>query len=318
MMFLRFHITLSIFLIPLLGTVIKTVNAQDYMAKVAKDAAAIKEMCGCYEVTFNFAETFEYSDDSTYVASPIKRSGGLEWVEFIEEADDSIILQHLLIVGAKDNPMIVKHWRQDWIYQNTEFYRFHADRLWKYDSLPFKKVEGQWTQKVYQVDDSPRYEASGSWVHVDGKSFWESIADAPLPRREFSIRNDYNVLSRLNRHEITSSGWIHEQDNQKILRKNGQEDVIIAEEKGMNIYTKVDDSICQAAQNWWAENNVQWAKVRTVWQEIFDRNNNLVLKAKVEDKLLFQHLFELDSTATELQIRQIIDSFVITPSLESR
>ena len=29
-----------------------------------------------------------------------------------------------------------------------------------------KDVRGQWTQKVYQVDDSPRYEGSSTWVHL--------------------------------------------------------------------------------------------------------------------------------------------------------
>jgi len=30
----------------------------------------------------------------------------------------------------------------------------------------------------------------------------------PLPRREFSVRNDYNVLSGSNRHTITPTGWV--------------------------------------------------------------------------------------------------------------
>ena len=28
--------------------------------------------------------------------------------------------------------------------------------------------------KIFQVDDSPRYEGTASWVHVDGKSYWEN------------------------------------------------------------------------------------------------------------------------------------------------
>ena len=35
-------------------------------SKKQKDKDAIKKMCGCYEVTFNFSETFNYSKDSTY------------------------------------------------------------------------------------------------------------------------------------------------------------------------------------------------------------------------------------------------------------
>ncbi len=35
-------------------------------------------MCGCFEVTFNFAETFNYSKDSLYKASKNKVAKGLE------------------------------------------------------------------------------------------------------------------------------------------------------------------------------------------------------------------------------------------------
>ena len=45
-------------------------------------------MCGCFEVSFNFAETFQYSDDSTYVASKTKHDKGLEWVQLVEDEKD--------------------------------------------------------------------------------------------------------------------------------------------------------------------------------------------------------------------------------------
>ena len=51
----------------------------------------------------------------------------------------------------------MKHWRQDWIYQNTDLYIYDKNDKWFYVSLDKKDVRGQWTQKVYQVD-SPRYE----------------------------------------------------------------------------------------------------------------------------------------------------------------
>jgi hypothetical protein len=79
--------------------------------KKQKDAEAIKKMCGCYEVTFDFAETFEYSDDPNYVRSEVKHDRGLEWVELVENEENKIVLQHLLIVGPPQKQSIVKHWR---------------------------------------------------------------------------------------------------------------------------------------------------------------------------------------------------------------
>ena len=64
--------------------------------------------------------------------------------------------------------MVIKHWRQDWIYQGVDILSYDKDERWKKE---FRKesVKGKWIQKVYQVDDSPRYEGVGSWIHLDGK-----------------------------------------------------------------------------------------------------------------------------------------------------
>ncbi|GAA0736200.1 MULTISPECIES: DUF6607 family protein [Flavobacteriaceae] len=275
-----------------------------------QDQDAIKSMCGCYEVTFNFAETFEYSGDSTYIPSKVKHDKGLEWVQLVEDDKDKISMQHLLIVGPPNNKMIVKHWRQDWEFENTDLYEYNYDNSWNYVSLPKSDVKGQWTQKVFQVDDSPRYEGSASWVHVDGKSYWENTTSAPLPRREYTKRSDYNVTIRRNRHEIVDNGWIHDQDNDKVIREEGKADVVLAQEKGFNTYVKVEDSKCKAAQDYWKENEAKWAIVRAKWSEVFARHTNLSLEEKVDNKGLFKYLFDEENYKTAEEINPLIESFV--------
>lgn len=275
-----------------------------------QDQEAIKSMCGCYEVTFNFAETFEYSGDSTYIPSKVKHDKGLEWVQLVEDDKDKISMQHLLIVGPPNNKMIVKHWRQDWEFENTDLYEYNYDNSWNYVSLSKSDVKGQWTQKVFQVDDSPRYEGSASWVHVDGKSYWENTTSAPLPRREYTKRSDYNVTIRRNRHEIVDNGWIHDQDNDKVIREEGKADVVLAQEKGFNTYVKVEDSKCKAAQDYWKENEAKWAIVRAKWSEVFARHTNLSLKEKVDNKGLFKYLFDEENYKTAEEINPLIESFV--------
>lgn len=277
--------------------------------KIDKDRQAIKAMCGCYEVTFQFAETFAYQDGENYKASPNKVSKGLELALLIEDQPGKISIQHLLIVGNDENQQIVKHWRQDWIYQNQDLYTFRGDNNWGYNQLPYNEVTGQWTQKVYQVDDSPRYEGSASWVHIDGRSYWENTTPAPLPRREYSIRNDYNILMRTNHVEINEHGWVHEQDNSKILTKNNTQ-TKVADEKGYNSYVKVNDNKCSSAQEWWNKNQNYWQLVRNNWSEVFNEKQNLILLSKVDDKPLFSHLFELqDKKATQEEIKKTIASF---------
>ncbi|NRT15205.1 hypothetical protein HNP99_001552 [Flavobacterium sp. 28A] len=276
--------------------------------KKQKDIQSIKAMCGCYEVKFNFAEIFQYSKDTAnYKPSKTKHDYGLEWVELVEETPNKLMLQHLLIVS---DDMIIKHWRQDWLFQNTDLYSYNKENNWKYIKLPKEQVKGQWTQKVFQVDDSPRYEGTASWVHIDGKDYWKNTTDAPLPRREYTKRDDYNILKRRNIHEITATGWLHEQDNDKIVRNENGKDVVLAQEKGIDTYTKVTDAKCIAAQNWWKENNDLWKNVRTKWQTVFAENKDLTLEKKVSNKPLYAHLFDLKPTATKGETDAIIDSFI--------
>lgn len=279
-------------------------------AQKKKDREAIKEMCGCFEVSFNFAETFQYSKDSLYKPSKTKQNEtALEWAQLVTDDKDHISIQHLLQVGPPNKPFIVKHWRQDWLYENRDFYMYNGDRVWNFEKKSKKEVNNQWTQKVYQVDDSPRYEGTGSWVHVDGKTYWENTTTAPLPRREYTKRSDYNITLRGNRHEITNTGWIHDQDNAKVIREKGKEDIVIAHEKGYNIYRKVADEKCKAAQDWWTKNKDKWAVVRAKWNEVYGRNKDLHLEAKVNNKLLYKYLFSDDYESAE-KINKIIEDFV--------
>lgn len=296
--------------ISILGALILSVGVMQAQSKMEMDRDAIKAMCGCYEVTFNFAETFNYSKDSLYKPSETKVDKGLEWAALVTDEDNKIVIQHLLQVGNPADPHIVKHWRQDWLFENTDLYTYDFDNSWTFERKPKAAVKGQWTQKVFQVDDSPRYEGSGTWVHVDGKHYWENTTDAPLPRREYTTRSDYNVTERGNRVEITDFGWVHDQDNEKIIRKQGEQDVVLAKEKGYNTYVKVADSRCAAAAKWWKENSKKWSLVRAKWDEVYARNKNLSLEEKVSNKPLYKFLFDDEAYNDKAAIDGVIDSFV--------
>tara|TARA_Y200000002_G_scaffold53119_1_gene38645 strand:- start:1472 stop:2392 length:921 start_codon:yes stop_codon:yes gene_type:complete len=256
--------------------------------KKKADIDAIKGMCGCMDIKFEFAETVSPQKDYKFYENYL--SGGRELAFIVEETPDKLVIQHILVIM---DTMIVKHWRQDWIYEGEEIFMYDKDQQWIKKTLNKKERKGKWVQKVYQVDDSPRYEGIGSWVMVDGKTYWESIADAPLPRREYSKRKDYNVMKRGNRHEIKNFGWIHEQDNIKIMR--GDTDIIIAEEKGWNTYKRIDESNCKAAIDWWADNKSYWKNVRTVWDEYFKEKNIISLHTQINKKPMFSEFFELGS-----------------------
>jgi hypothetical protein len=117
-------------------------------------------------------------------------------------------------------------------------------------------------------------------------------------------------LKRRNIHEITKTGWNHEQDNEKLIRDDSGKDYLLAQEKGMDVYTKVPDIKCIAAQNWWKENNAIWKNVRDKWQTLFDRHKDLNLEPNVDKKQLFTFLFDLKPDTSKAETDAIIDKFV--------
>lgn len=279
----------------------------------SEDIAAIKGQCGCHDVSFLYAETF--APEKSYTFKDRYTAKGTELVFVEEESPTKLVIQHLLVVG---DTMVIKHWREDWLFQNTNLLKFDHNASWKRLSLKPEQVKGQWTQKVFEVDDSPRYEGSATWIHADGRHYWESTVDAPLPRREYTKRTDYNVMRRTNHHEITPSGYVHEQDNDKVIRSEAGDQLLVSE-KGLNTYNRTDEKKCQAAKDWWSKNRAYWADVRAVWNEVLANRDAVGIKGQVKGQVLGRELDELATTvqktayssvATRPLIRQTIEKYL--------
>ncbi|CCH51240.1 hypothetical protein BN8_00156 [Fibrisoma limi BUZ 3] len=287
--------------------------SQAQLSPPAQDLAAIKGQCGCHDVDFVYAETF--APEKTYTFKDRYRAKGTEWVFVDEERPGKIVIQHLLVVG---DTMVIKHWREDWLFENTSLLKFDQNATWKRVSLPPTQAKGQWTQKVFEVDDSPRYEGSATWIHADGRHFWENTADAPLPRREYTKRSDYNVLRRTNHHEITADGYVHEQDNDKIIRSEAGDQLLVSE-KGLNTYKRTDEAKCRVAKEWWQKNRAYWADVRAVWDEVLANRPTVGIRGQVKGNVLGRELDELataslktnyNSAASRQLIRQTIEKYL--------
>ena len=282
--------------------------------KKEMEKALIKSMAGCYKVTFQFAETF--APEKNYQYGDRKFEQAIEYIFILEETENKISLQHLLYIG---NGTIIKHWRQDWIYENRELLQYTNENEWKKIELNPEIAKGTWTQKVYQVDDSPRYEGYGTWNHVDGRHFWESTTDAPLPRREILIRNDYNIIKRHSHIEIFENGdWILDQDNEKIIRKEGK-DTLLCMEKGLENFFAGDYDAERGVQ-WWEDHKNFWNDVRKCWDEKLQALNHIKISTKVNNELLFMALFNLSDQYAASQpyetqqatrdIQKVLDAFV--------
>ena len=283
--------------------------------KFEQDRNAIKALAGFYKVTFNYAETFSPVREYEYHGR--HRSSAKEIAILVEDSPKKIVIQHLLVM--RGDSMIIKHWREDWTYEDQTILAYDKDNAWRKVTLAANDVKGKWTQKVFQVDDSPRYQAIGTWVHVDGRHQWQSNTDSPLPRRESSERNDYNVLNRGNNLYLTAKGWMFEQDNKKMVRANGK-DSLIAMEKGLEEFVKTDPKSFGYAQTWWKEQEGFWKDARASWDEVFAENNYLKLNLKVDNKLLYEQFFALgDQSAKEKwsseknkeAIKKVINTYLV-------
>jgi len=191
------------------------------LSTLERDRRAILAMAGPYRVSFDFLEVVRF-DPALKPDAPYQ-SWGTEYVFVSEDRGDFIALQHVLVMhvqmedGSTSKPMVVRHWRQEWRYQSDALLAYEGANTWARRPVPAQQREGAWVQSVYQVDDSPRYAARGRWQHNDSYSTW--ISDEtwrPLPRREWSVRKDYQVLVGTNRHTITPDGWVQEENNLKL------------------------------------------------------------------------------------------------------
>ncbi|MEM7010009.1 MAG: DUF6607 family protein [Verrucomicrobiota bacterium] len=229
------------------------------------DREAILGMAGEFEVLFNFEETVAYADG--YKLKKPYQEDATEIVFVVEDTGSRIALQHILQTSGS---RVVKHWKQIWTWEDRRLVEYQGNNHWKIRELSEDEAKGHWTQLVTQVDDSPRYEGIGEWRHDRGVSIWESNRTArPLPRREHTTRDDYEILMGVNRHVLTPHGWAHEQDNLKLAHeRDGAEEHYIVREQGVNHYDRVDDVDFSAALEYWAATESMWNQVSSLWTEI--------------------------------------------------
>jgi hypothetical protein len=64
--------------------------------------------------------------------------------------------------GKAAEPIVVRHWRQEWRYQPESLLVYEGAETWATRAVPAEARRGAWSQQVLQVDDSPRYGALGA------------------------------------------------------------------------------------------------------------------------------------------------------------
>ena len=276
------------------------------VSKFERDRRAILAMIGGYRTSFDFIETVGFNP--TYKPAAPYQSWGTEYVYLVEDQGDFISLQHVIVMFIKmpdksiSDAMVIKHWRQDWQYEDINLNVYVGNNTWKKKEFAKEDIAGTWSQSVYQVDDSPRYQSTGHWQHKNNYSSWLSQETwRPLPRREFSVRDDYDVLIGTNRHTITPFGWVQEEENLKVklLQNNSNEiDKILAKEIGLARYEHIVNHDWKAGDEYWTKTTPFWKEVRDIWNTILEDTKVLVVKKTIENKSLYESMFKMADNST--------------------
>ena len=265
-----------------------------------RDRRAILAMAGDYRTSFDFIETVGFTQG--YQPRAPYQSWGTERVYVVANEPEFVSLQHIIVMhfldadGFESDAMVVKHWRQDWQYEDAEVHAFQGRGAFLRRTLDQASREGAWTQTVYQVDDSPRYEAIGRWTHAPGVSYWQSDdRRRPLPRREFSVRDDYQALYGSHRITITPAGWTQEEDALKLVldenNRPSSSQPYLAREAGLSRYDRVFDYDFSAGDDYWQDTGAFWSRVRHYWDSVYKSESEFRFVKSVEGMPMFMALF---------------------------
>jgi hypothetical protein len=266
-----------------------------------RDRRAILAMAGTYRVTFDFLEIAEFVPSGKTIAP--YQSWATEKVYVDQDRPGFISLVHILEMrmldkdGAASEPMVTKHWRQDWTYEPAEIVEYKGRERWQRRVLADPERRGAWLQAVYQVDESPRYASVGRWQHGATFSSWLS-GDTwrPLPRREWSVRDDYQALVGTNRHTVTPTGWLQEENNLKAVltaeRTIDASRPYVGREYGVARYERIRDAEFAAADRYYTRTRAFWDRVRATWRGAFTQQGTVTLRGPVDKLGLYRPLFE--------------------------
>lgn len=251
-------------------------SAAAEQAAFQADRETILAMAGDYKVTFDMQESTPWMEG--YEPLDPKLSGGFESVRVVEDTGTRIVLQHLLVTGDQDDPYVVKHWRQDWEYEPARILTYQGGDEWVWTPVPEAMRAGRWSQTVYQVDDSPRYAGWGQWEMTNGVKRWRSNwTTRPLARRDAVRDPIYDRYIGINRHQMTPDGWIHWQDNTKMMpAEDGSGELVpVVQEYVLNTYKRFDNYNVAAADSYWDKTKGYWDAVRDAWDKAAEANGGI-------------------------------------------
>jgi len=91
-----------------------------------------------------------------------------------------------------------------------------------------------------------------------------------------------------NTQTITPTGWVHEQNNKKVITSN---QAVLAKEIGIARYERIKDFDWQVGFDYWAETRDFWKRVRSIINNKLDNSLTFKLKPPQNAEPLWSKLF---------------------------
>ena len=255
-------------------------TSQASASQFEHDRQSILAQAGQWRVRFDMRENVSFR--AGYTPLDEHQSAGNEIVRVVYDDGTRISLQHILVMGDDNgNTFIIKHWRQDWVYEPETVLTYAGPNRWVLTPVSADERRGAWSQTVWQTDDSPRYGGVGRWSDDHGMTQWTSNATwRPLARRDAVRDTPYDRYLGSNRHALTPVGWVHIQDNMKMGPSEGDEGepTAIVQEDVINTYRHVDNYDPAPGDAYWTATKDYWAAVRAAWDERIQAAGGLYLE----------------------------------------
>lgn len=248
-------------------------------AQFERDRQSILAQAGDFRVRFDMRENVAFVDG--YEPLEPDQSGGNEIVRVVYDEGDKISLQHILVMEHGGETFVIKHWRQDWVFEPETVLTYAGPNEWVLTPISAEARKGKWSQTVWQTDDSPRYGGIGRWTYDNGLTEWTSEDTwRPLARRDAVRSPVYDRYEGTNRHALTPNGWVHIQDNMKMGPAQGDSGDLVAyvQEDVVNTYRRWDGYDPKPGDDYWAATKDYWAAVRAAWDEVITASNGIYVE----------------------------------------
>jgi hypothetical protein len=110
------------------------------------------------------------------------------------------------------------------------------------------------------------------------------------------VRKDYQILEGINRHTLTPTGWVQEEENLKlVLDEQGQpaaDTPYLARELGVARYEHIVDFDFSAGDRYWQRSGEFWRAVRDAWAAVYAERDTFEYLEVVDGQEMFVPLFE--------------------------